>query len=170
MENCSNFRSCVFFRVVAHSADNFFHVVGHSAENDRRCFHTAEKCLSLFARKNGQIRISSQIRNHVGIYTKVSIRSIEGCVSWRKVRGKILWDCPFKVHLLTRVYVYCDLKAIYPLLLPSCNFCFSILRFLPSLFCHLSCDFSSFLLSIFTPGRAASLGIGRGFRDCSETI
>jgi hypothetical protein len=33
MENCSNFSSCMFFRVVAHNADNFsIVVVAYNAE------------------------------------------------------------------------------------------------------------------------------------------
>ncbi len=63
--------------------------------------YTAEKLLALFPTmwKNVWIWISPQIRNHMQIYTRVSIRGLGWCVSWTKVEVKISWNCPFKRRL-----------------------------------------------------------------------
>ncbi len=47
-------------------------------------------------RKNVRIWISPRIRNHMWIYTRVSIRGLGWCVSWRKVEVKNLVELSFK--------------------------------------------------------------------------
>jgi hypothetical protein len=76
-EKCSNFSSCVFFRVVAHNA-LFFCAVDHSMEILSALLPNVEKLSALLAtmQKNVRIKLSPRIRNHVRIYIRVSIRGL----------------------------------------------------------------------------------------------
>ncbi len=74
----------------------FFRVVDHSMEKLSALLPTTQK--------NIRIRLSPQIQNHIRIYTRMSIRGLGWCVSWRKVEVKISWDCPFKKCLRTKSF------------------------------------------------------------------
>ncbi len=54
--------------------------------------YNVEKWSALLAttQKNVWIWLSPRIRNHIRIYTRVSIRGLSWCVSWRKVEVKNL--------------------------------------------------------------------------------
>ncbi len=91
-EKCSNFSWCVFFRVVADNADYFPRCRPQHGKIIWVVAYNVEKWLVLLAvtQKNVWIRLSPRIRNHIRIYTRVSIRGLGWCVSWRKVEVKNL--------------------------------------------------------------------------------
>ncbi len=92
-ENCSNLISIMFFRVVARNADTFCTLWTIVWKNDLRC---CLHCGKMATQKNGRIQISPRIRNHMRIYTRISIRWLGWCASWRKVKmKKMSWGCPF---------------------------------------------------------------------------
>ncbi len=91
-EKCSNFSSCVFFRVVAHNTNNFSALRQQHRKIIYVGAYNMEKWSALLTttRKHVLIRLSPRVWNQMRIETRVSIMGLGWCVSWRKVVVKNL--------------------------------------------------------------------------------